>query len=202
MMASFAAAARAVPTRASSRPAAPSASRAVVVAAGAGTPIKFAKSGGDRRRDRRVLRAPPARVASEECTPPSVEDANLTVVVDGASDPANTVISVRATNRPGILQLMKMTLQDLGLTVERTEVDMDSDGVVSDTFYVTGDDGIRVEDPYDLANIEQVLVTCVLNAHYLQVERARRGRLTATCSEARADRKASTTLGRRTCCTR
>jgi starch phosphorylase len=44
---------------------------------------------------------------------------------------------------------------------------MDSDGVVSDTFYVTGDDGIRVEDPYDLANIEQV-VTFVMNAHYLK----------------------------------
>ena len=84
--------------------------------------------------------------------------------MDGASDPAFTVISIRATNRPGILQLLKSTLEDLGLSVERTEVDMEKD-LTSDVFYVTGDDGARVDDPYDLANIEQVLVV-VLNAHY------------------------------------
>ena len=86
------------------------------------------------------------------------------MTVDGASDPAFTVISIRATNRPGILQLLKSTLEDLGLSVERTEVDMEKD-LTSDVFYVTGDDGARVDDPYDLANIEQVLKV-VLNAHY------------------------------------
>ena len=62
------------------------------------------------------------------------------------------------------MQLLKSTLEDLGLSVERTEVDMEKD-LTSDVFYVTGDDGARVDDPYDLANIEQVLVV-VLNAHY------------------------------------
>ena len=65
--------------------------------------------------------------------------------MDGASDPAFTVISIRATNRPGILQLLKSTLEDLGLSVERTEVDMEKD-LTSDVFYVTGDDGARVDD--------------------------------------------------------
>lgn len=92
------------------------------------------------------------------------EDEQLVVVVDGSSDPALTVVSVKATNRPGILQLMKSTLEDLSLNVERTEVDMDGD-LVSDTFYVTSDDGSRVDDPYDLANIERV-IKVVLNAHY------------------------------------
>ena len=93
-------------------------------------------------------------------------DDQLEIVVDGSSDPAQTIISVRATNRPGILQLMKSTLEDLGLNVEKTEVDMEGD-LTSDTFYVTGDDGARVDDPYDLANIEKV-VAVVLNAHFLK----------------------------------
>jgi len=92
------------------------------------------------------------------------EDAQLVVVVDGSSDPALTVVSVKATNRTGLLQLMKSTLEDLGLNVERTEVDMDDD-LVSDTFYVTADAGGRVDDPNDLANIERV-IKVVLNAHY------------------------------------
>ena len=94
------------------------------------------------------------------------EDEQLVVVVDGSSDPALTIVSVKATNRPGILQLMKSTLEDLSLNVERTEVDMDGD-LVSDTFYVTSDDGSRVDDPYDMANIERV-IKVVLNAHYLK----------------------------------
>ena len=61
---------------------------------------------------------------------------------------------------------MKSTLEDLGLNVEKTEVDMEGD-LTSDTFYVTGDDGARVDDPYDLANIEKV-VAVVLNAHFLK----------------------------------
>ena len=71
------------------------------------------------------------------------EDSQLAVVVDGTTDPSLTVVSVKATNRPGILQLMKTTLEDIGLNVEKTEVDMDGD-LVSDTFYVTSDDGSRV----------------------------------------------------------
>jgi starch phosphorylase len=39
--------------------------------------------------------------------------------------------------------------------------------MTSDVFFVTGDDGARVDDPYDMANIEQVL-TVVLNAHFLK----------------------------------
>ena len=118
-------------------------------------------------------RVPAPRHVSPRAVSPAGEDSclsdlngdeNLSVSVDGASDPAFTVISIRATNRPGILQLLKSTLEDLGLNVERTEVDMEKD-LTSDVFYVTGDDGARVDDPYDLANIEQVL-TVVLNAHY------------------------------------
>jgi len=101
-------------------------------------------------------------------------DENLQVTVDGTSDPTMTVISIRATNRPGILQLLKSTLEDLGLRVERTEVDMEDD-LTSDVFYVTGDDGVRVDDPYDLANIEQVLLV-VLNAHYSKSSGAPRPR--------------------------
>ena len=116
--------------------------------------------------------AAPSRAVSKDkesfdaCVPNLEGDGNLSVTVDGTSDPKLTVISIQATNRPGILQLLKSTLEDLGLNVERTEVDMEND-LTSDTFYVTGDDNKRVDDPYDLANIEQV-ITVVLNAHFLK----------------------------------
>jgi|TARA_B110000967_G_scaffold35718_1_gene34837 hypothetical protein len=111
---------------------------------------------------------PPLSAVSkdESCLTDMDGDDNLSVTVDGSSDPRMTVISIRATNRPGILQLLKSTLEDLGLCVERTEVDMEGD-MTSDVFFVTGDDGARVDDPYDMANIEQVL-TVVLNAHFLK----------------------------------
>ena len=113
---------------------------------------------------RRVSPRAVSPAGEDSCVSDLNGDENLSVSVDGATDPAFTVISIRATNRPGILQLLKSTLEDLGLNVERTEVDMEKD-LTSDVFYVTGDDGARVDDPYDLANIEQVLVV-VLNAHY------------------------------------
>ena len=93
-------------------------------------------------------------------------DADLSIVVDGDSDAQFTIVSIKATNRPGILQLMKTTLEDLGLNVEKTEVDMEGD-LTADTFYVTGDNGAKVDDVYDLANIKQV-IKVVLNAHYLK----------------------------------
>ena len=123
---------------------------------------------------RRAVAPAPARRASslrinaaaEKPAASAEGDANLMVSVDGSSDPAQTIISVRATNRPGLLQQMNSTLEDLGLNVEKTEVDMDGD-LTNDTFYVTDDNGSRVDDPYDLANIEQV-ITVVLNAHFLK----------------------------------
>ena len=156
---------------------APAASRAALANC-ARPPRPVRSEPGARPRLRRGLalgnaRVPAPRRVSPRAVSPAGEDAcvsdlngdeNLSVSVDGASDPAFTVISIRATNRPGILQLLKSTLEDLGLNVERTEVDMEKD-LTSDVFYVTGDDGARVDDPYDLANIEQVLVV-VLNAHY------------------------------------
>ena len=156
---------------------APAASRAALANC-ARPPRPVRSEPGARPRLRRGLalgnaRVPAPRRVSPRAVSPAGEDAcvsdlngdeNLSVSVDGASDPAFTVISIRATNRPGILQLLKSTLEDLGLSVERTEVDMEKD-LTSDVFYVTGDDGARVDDPYDLANIEQVLVV-VLNAHY------------------------------------
>ena len=156
---------------------APAASRAALANC-ARPPRPVRSEPGARPRLRRGLalgnaRVPAPRRVSPRAVSPAGEDScvsdlngdeNLSVSVDGATDPAFTVISIRATNRPGILQLLKSTLEDLGLSVERTEVDMEKD-LTSDVFYVTGDDGARVDDPYDLANIEQVLVV-VLNAHY------------------------------------
>jgi hypothetical protein len=156
---------------------APAASRAALANC-ARPPRPVGSQPGARPRLRRGValgsaRVPAPRRVSPRAVSPAGEDScvsdlngdeNLSVTVDGASDPAFTVISIRATNRPGILQLLKSTLEDLGLSVERTEVDMEKD-LTSDVFYVTGDDGERVDDPYDLANIEQVLKV-VLNAHY------------------------------------
>jgi hypothetical protein len=108
-------------------------------------------------------------------------DADLSIVVDGDSDAQFTIVSIKATNRPGILQLMKTTLEDLGLSVEKTEVDMEGD-LTADTFYVTGDNGAKVDDVYDLANIKQV-IKVVLNAHYLKSNQGARPKDTTSFLE-------------------
>jgi starch phosphorylase len=168
-MTSTAAAARVAPVRALGR-----AANSRGSARGLGGVSAFSNNARRAAFARRAVAPAPARRASSlrinavaENRAASAEgDANLVVSVDGSSDPAQTIISVRATNRPGILQQMKSTLEDLGLNVEKTEVDMDGD-LTNDTFYVTDDNGSRVDDPYDLANIEQV-ITVVLNAHFLK----------------------------------
>ena len=77
-----------------------------------------------------------------------------------------TVISIKATNRPGILQAMTTTLTDLGLNVEKAVVDMEGD-LVFDKFYVSDSNGEKVKEPEDVANIESCLIT-MLNNHFLK----------------------------------
>ena len=136
------------------------------------------KSRVDVRGSRRMTRA----VAEGADIGGDVEgDADLSIVVDGDSDAQFTIVSIKATNRPGILQLMKTTLEDLGLSVEKTEVDMEGD-LTADTFYVTGDNGAKVDDVYDLANIKQV-IKVVLNAHYLKSNQGARPKDTTSFLE-------------------
>ena len=137
-----------------------------------------ALNGVDVRGSRRMTRA----VAEGADIGGDVEgDADLSIVVDGDSDAQFTIVSIKATNRPGILQLMKTTLEDLGLSVEKTEVDMEGD-LTADTFYVTGDNGAKVDDVYDLANIKQV-IKVVLNAHYLKSNQGARPKDTTSFLE-------------------
>ena len=136
------------------------------------------KSRVDVRGSRRMTRA----VAEGADIGGDVEgDADLSIVVDGDSDAQFTIVSIKATNRPGILQLMKTTLEDLGLSVEKTEVDMEGD-LTADTFYVTGDNGAKVDDIYDLANIKQV-IKVVINAHYLKSNQGARPKDTTSFLE-------------------
>ena len=95
----------------------------------------------------------------------SGEDDKLSVEVDTESE-EYTVISIKATNRPGILQAMTTTLTDLGLNVEKAVVDMEDD-LVFDKFYVSDSNGEKVQDPDDVANIQSCLVT-MLNNHFLK----------------------------------
>mmetsp|Transcript_7971 Transcript_7971/g.35225 ORF Transcript_7971/g.35225 Transcript_7971/m.35225 type:complete len:1025 (-) Transcript_7971:236-3310(-) len=136
---------------------------AVPPASGAVSPSGFSSRGSRHRRPGMMI----VQALAEGADISDVEgDADLSIVVDGDSDAQFTIVSIKATNRPGILQLMKTTLEDLGLNVEKTEVDMEGD-LTADTFYVTGDNGAKVDDVYDLANIQQV-IKVVLNAHYLK----------------------------------
>mmetsp|Transcript_4442 Transcript_4442/g.18213 ORF Transcript_4442/g.18213 Transcript_4442/m.18213 type:complete len:1025 (-) Transcript_4442:222-3296(-) len=136
---------------------------AVPPASGAVSPSGFSPRGSRHRRPGMMI----VQALAEGADISDVEgDADLSIVVDGDSDAQFTIVSIKATNRPGILQLMKTTLEDLGLNVEKTEVDMEGD-LTADTFYVTGDNGAKVDDVYDLANIQQV-IKVVLNAHYLK----------------------------------
>jgi len=57
-------------------------------------------------------------------------DPALVVVFDNSSDPKSTVISVKASNRPGVLHAITTTFNDLALSVNKAEVDM-ADGLLS-----------------------------------------------------------------------
>ena len=70
-------------------------------------------------------------------------------------------------------------------------MDMEGD-LTADTFYVTGDNGAKVDDVYDLANIKQV-IKVVLNAHYLKSNQGARPTPPPSSRP---------TPGRRICCTR
>jgi len=121
-------------------------------------------------RRRTSAAAAPLRVCAVvdvgKSSPSPVGDDKLSVEVDSSSDPALTIIAIKASNRPGILQILNTTLADLGLSVERTVVDMEDD-LVCDKFYVTDDGGAKVTDAEDIANIKTCLMT-MLNAHFLK----------------------------------
>lgn len=57
-------------------------------------------------------------------------DPALVVVFDNKRDSKSTVISVKASNRPGVLHAITTTFNDLALNVNKAEVDM-ADGLLS-----------------------------------------------------------------------
>ena len=64
---------------------------------------------------------------------------------------------ISAFNRPGLLQTVCATMQDLGLDVQRAEVDT-SDSTASDSFYVQDGDGQKLS-PATATNVQAVLTT-------------------------------------------
>jgi starch phosphorylase len=86
----------------------------------------------------------------------SQEERYVDVSVDNESDDQYTVITVRASNRPGLLQTVTSTFRDLGLEVAKATVDI-KDGVVGDVFFVTGVDGSKIRKDSDIKNIKKCL---------------------------------------------
>ncbi|YAL82322.1 [protein-PII] uridylyltransferase [Dermacoccaceae bacterium W4C1] len=88
---------------------------------------------------------------------PSAPGARATIE-PGASLDA-TVIEVRATDRPGLLRDIGMTLNNLGLTVRSAHVATYA-GQSLDTFYVVGADGARPEPPQVAQAIAALIDAC------------------------------------------
>lgn len=84
------------------------------------------------------------------------EDKFVEVSVDNKCDDQYTVITVRASNRPGLLQTVTSTFRDLGLEVAKATADI-KDGVVGDVFYVSGVDGSKVTRDSDVKNVKKCL---------------------------------------------
>ncbi|GAQ88375.1 glycogen phosphorylase [Klebsormidium nitens] len=84
------------------------------------------------------------------------EDKFAEVSVDNACDDQYTVITVRASNRPGLLQTVTSTFRDLGLEVAKATADI-KDGVVGDVFYVTGAEGSKITRDWDIKNVKKCL---------------------------------------------
>jgi hypothetical protein len=62
--------------------------------------------------------------ASSPGSSPSGNDPALTVAFDNESDTKSTVVSIVASNRPGVLHCLTQTFKDLDLAVNKAEVDM------------------------------------------------------------------------------
>jgi hypothetical protein len=120
--------AAAPPLARGTRPAAATA-RAVRTVAPASRPLGVFRLWRARRAAAPGAALPPARASRSGVTTTASGggDPALSVSINNASDAKSTVVSVKASNRPGVLHAITTTFKDLALNVNKAEVDMDGD---------------------------------------------------------------------------
>jgi hypothetical protein len=68
------------------------------------------------------------------------------------------VLYLSGANRPGLLTALSAGLRELGLEVSKAVVETDAEQQkIADKFYVTRQDGGKVTDPAEVANIKKAL---------------------------------------------
>ena len=103
-----------------------------------------------------------ADVESADGGSTSEEKPYAEVEIDCEADPSYTVISVKASNRPGLLSALTKTFRDLGIDVNKAVVDS-SNGVAVDTFYVLDSSGKKITSDRDVRNIKSYIMTFLGN---------------------------------------
>lgn len=96
-------------------------------------------------------------VAEVEKTSSSKSD-DVTVTIDNKSDPKFTIVTIEASNHPGLLTAVTGTFLNLGLDVGKASVD-GSENRILDKFYVTEGNGKKVTDKKELDALKLALET-------------------------------------------
>eukprot|EP00894_Picocystis_sp_ML_P001990 jgi/Pico_ML_1/52507/g3204.t1 len=99
-----------------------------------------------------------ADVESADGGSTSEEKQYAEVDIDCEADPNFTVISIKASNRPGLLSAMTKTFRDLGIDVNKAVVDS-ANGVAVDTFYVLDSTGKKITSERDVRNVKSYIMT-------------------------------------------
>lgn len=90
-------------------------------------------------------------------------DVPVTVTFDNRSASAHTVIEIMAEDRMGLLYRLAKTLKDYGLEVVLAKINTEGNAV-ADVFYVCDQNGRKLEDPDQIAELTEKLRASVLRS--------------------------------------
>jgi len=84
--------------------------------------------------------------------------ADVVIDLNNDEDKEYSVLYLSGANRPGLLTALSAGLRELGLEVSKAVVETDAEQQkIADKFYVTRQDGGKVTDPAEVANIKKAL---------------------------------------------
>ncbi|MFZ5797643.1 MAG: [protein-PII] uridylyltransferase [Desulfobulbus sp.] len=89
-----------------------------------------------------------------------VQQLRREVLIDNSTSQRFTVIEVYAGDRPGTLYHLTQTISDFGLDIHRARIATEVEQLI-DVFYVTGQDGRKLEDPDRITGLRDALLHVV-----------------------------------------
>lgn len=104
-----------------------------------------------------------ARLRPSALHPRPAPPVPVQVQIDEEASADQTVVDVFARDRLGLLHTLTRTLHDLGLSVAVARIATEAHRA-TDAFYVTGEDGKKIEDPARLREIVRRLEACLAEA--------------------------------------